>query len=140
MGVEEQATFRRQAASATSNFLPLLRSRLTLFRSAATVFTPPIPLGGIRLRNHLTVIRHLDGAHIRWSTVVALTAMATSMIDGLHAVGMDLAAARETLAAQTAIARNAAQVAAAAGVSERRIAAELGVARSKTVRRWLGKM
>jgi transposase len=65
--------------------------------------------------------------------------MGNNMIDGLHSVGMDLAAARAALDAQTEIARNAARVAAAAGVSERRIAAELGVARSKTVRRWLGK-
>lgn len=65
--------------------------------------------------------------------------MASSMIDGLHSVGVDLHAAREALAAQTEIARNAARVAAAAGVPERRIAAELGVTRSRTLRRWLGK-
>jgi hypothetical protein len=66
--------------------------------------------------------------------------MSTSMIDGLHSVGMDLHAARAALAAQVEIAKTAARVAAAAGVSERRIASELGVARSKTVRRWLGKV
>jgi hypothetical protein len=65
--------------------------------------------------------------------------MAHSMIDGLHSIGVELHAARSALAAQTEIARNAARVAAANGVSERRIARELGVARCWTVRRWLGK-
>lgn len=67
--------------------------------------------------------------------------MATSRIeDGLHEIGMDLAAAREALAAQLEIAKTATQVAAAAGVSERRIAKELGVTRCPTVRRWVGKL
>jgi hypothetical protein len=69
----------------------------------------------------------------------SLERMADNVITGLRIVGMDLYAARAALAAQTEIARNAARVAAAAGVSERRIAAELGVARCWTVRRWLGK-
>lgn len=66
--------------------------------------------------------------------------MPTSTIeDGLHSVGMDLQAARAVLAAQTEIARNAARVAAEAGMPETQIARELGVARSRTLRRWLGK-
>jgi hypothetical protein len=66
--------------------------------------------------------------------------MATNVITGLRIVGMDLAAARAALDAQLEIARNAARVAAAAGMPETVIARELGVARSKTVRRWLGKV
>jgi hypothetical protein len=57
----------------------------------------------------------------------------------LNAVGAELALAREALAAQTERAKQAAVAAAAAGVSERAIAAELGVARSRTLRRWLNK-
>jgi hypothetical protein len=57
----------------------------------------------------------------------------------LHLVGLELLAAREALAAQTELARAAAVDAAEAGVSERAIARALGVARSRTVRRWLGK-
>ena len=65
--------------------------------------------------------------------------MADSVIDGLRAVGLELFMSRQGLAVQTEIARQAARAAAAAGVSERVIARELGVARSRTVRRWLGK-
>jgi hypothetical protein len=65
--------------------------------------------------------------------------MPTSVIAALRAVGMDLFMARQGLAVQTEIARQAARAAAEAGVSEVAIARELGVARSRTVRRWLGK-
>jgi predicted transcriptional regulator len=57
----------------------------------------------------------------------------------LCAVGTELALARAVLAAQTELAKAAAVAAAEAGVSEREIARQLGVARSRTVRRWLGK-
>jgi hypothetical protein len=57
----------------------------------------------------------------------------------LYMAGVDLACARQALDAQTEIARAVARAAAAAGVAETVIAAELGVARSPTVRAWLGK-
>jgi hypothetical protein len=60
-------------------------------------------------------------------------------MDELFRVGCELAAAREALAAHVEVARCAALDAASAGVSERAIADALGVARSRTVRRWLGK-
>jgi hypothetical protein len=71
--------------------------------------------------------------------MVAWATMASN-VTGLRIIGMDLAGAREALAAQVEIARSAACVAAAAGMSEAQIARELGVTRSRTIRRWLGKM
>jgi hypothetical protein len=57
----------------------------------------------------------------------------------LEAIGAELAAAREVLAYHTEVAKAAALDAAELGVSERSIAAALGVARSRTLRRWIGK-
>jgi transposase-like protein len=62
-----------------------------------------------------------------------------NMIAGLRWVGTELAAAREVLAYYTELAKTAARDAAEDGVPEALIARELGVARSPTVRRWLGK-
>ena len=64
---------------------------------------------------------------------------ASSLIDVLRTVGMDLDLARQSLDIATEIAKTAARDAAQAGLSERLIARELGVARSRTLRRWLGK-
>jgi hypothetical protein len=77
-------------------------------------------------------------------TGVALAAMedvvpASDYELALCSIGPELALARQTLAAATEKAKTAARAAAAAGISERAIAAGLGVARSRTVRRWLGK-
>ena len=57
----------------------------------------------------------------------------------LCAVGAELALARAALETATDRARAAAREAAKAGVSERAISRALGVARSRTLRRWLGK-
>lgn len=115
--------------------------------SWAQLFWSPVALG----RNGFRAANAAVGQRIRWlvyqrhtprnrrSNLVAWTTMDSMIVDGLHSVGMDLHAAREALAAQTEIAKTAALAAAKAGVSEHAIARELGVARSRTVRRWLGK-
>jgi hypothetical protein len=57
----------------------------------------------------------------------------------LCCVGAELTLARQALAVATQNAMAAARDAAAAGLSEVQIAAQLGIARSRTLRRWLGK-
>ncbi|OBK74856.1 hypothetical protein A5651_08120 [Mycobacterium sp. 1274761.0] len=57
----------------------------------------------------------------------------------LCAVSAELTLARQALAVATQNAMAAARDAAAAGQSEVQIAAQLGIARSRTLRRWLGK-